>query len=263
METALEEVEFLARSPNRVDVLRMLAAGECTRNELAAETGASQATLGRILGDFQERSWVRRSGAYYRATATGALVASGIGGLLDVIETERALRDIVDYLPTAAMDFDLGHLASATVVTPSQTRPDAPVNRVVDLIRAGSSVVVVSHAFNHQSLAAVHERVTAGEGTFRGVFSEAAIDALAEDPALADHLADLLEADGVAIRVSEDEIPIAVTAVDDVVHVLLRDENGVLQASIETTDETVRAWAAETFERYWEPATPLGPGDLD
>ena len=263
MESTLEEVEFLVRSPNRVDVLRLLAEDHQTRNELAAETDASQATLGRILTDFQERSWVRQLGAEYVATGTGRLVASGISDLLQIIETERELRGIVEYLPTHAMDFDLRHLADATIVTPSQTRPDAPVSRVVDLLGVGSDVTVFSHAFNHQSLAAVHERVTTGEQTFRGVFSEDAVEALADDATLTGYLVDLLDAEDAALRVRTEDIPIAVTTVDDVVHVILRDDSGVLQASLDTDDDAVRSWARDTFDHYWRTADPLKRADLD
>ncbi len=262
MESALEEVEFLARSPNRVDVLRLLSEDRRTRNDLAAEIGASQATLGRILTDFQERSWVQRFGSEYVATATGRLVASGFSDLLQIIETERELRGIVEYLPTHAMDFDLRHLADATVVTPNQTRPDAPVNRVVDLIEEGREVTIFSHAFNHQSLRAVHERVTAGEQSFRGVISGDAVDALTDDPTLTSYLTDLLDAEDTALRVYTEDIPIAVTTVDDVVHVMLRDENGVLQASLDTDDDAVRSWARDTFEHYWNTAEPLDIGDF-
>ncbi|GGL52574.1 helix-turn-helix transcriptional regulator [Halocalculus aciditolerans] len=262
MESVLEEVEFLARSPNRVEVLRLLAEDRQTRDELAAATGASQATLGRILTDFQERSWVRRAGAQYVATATGRLVASGFTDLLNIIETERELRDIVEYLPTHAMDFDLGRLADATIVTPSQTRPDAPVKRVVDLIRDAEAVTVFSHAFNNQSLEAVEARVAAGEQTFRAVFSERAIDALADDAPLRRQLESLLDADGAEIRVRDEDIPLAVTTADETVHMLLRDENGVLQASLDTDDDAVRSWARDTFDHYWRTATPLDAADL-
>ncbi|WP_435102202.1 helix-turn-helix transcriptional regulator [Halarchaeum sp. P4] len=262
MESALEEVEFLARSPNRVEVLRLLAEDRHTRTELAEATGASQATLGRILTDFQERAWVRRAGSEYVATATGRLVASGFTDLLDIIETERELRDVVEYLPTHAMDFDLGHLADATVTFPSETRPDAPVKRVVDLIGDASEVAVFSHAFNERSLSAVHERVTAGAATFRGVFSEHAIDALADAPDLRALLEDLLAHDDAAVRVHGEGIPLAVTTADETVHLLLRDENGVLQASLDTDDDAVRSWANDTFDHYWRSAAPLDADEL-
>jgi predicted transcriptional regulator len=262
MESALEEIEFLALSSNRVEVLRLLSEGRRTRSDLAAATGASQATLGRILGDFEERSWVRREGGAYAATATGELVSEGFADLLDVFETEAGLRGVVRYLPDDALDFDLGHLADATITVPSQTRPNAPVKRLLTLLRGANEVRIFSYAFNEQSLTVVEDRTSAGEQTFEGVFSRSAIDALADDSGLRRRLRSLLDADGAELRIRDEEIPVAVTVVDDAVHLLLRDENGVLQASIDADDEVVRAWARETFERYWESASPLRPEDF-
>ncbi len=151
MEAELEEIEFLALSPNRVEVLRLLAAEPRTRRELAAATDASQATIGRILQDFEERSWIERTNGEYVATPTGTLVADGFTDLLDIFEVESKLRDVVEYLPADALDFDLRHLADATITTPSQTRPNAPVQRVLDLLRDAEEVRVFSHAFNEHS----------------------------------------------------------------------------------------------------------------
>ncbi|MFC4553431.1 MULTISPECIES: helix-turn-helix transcriptional regulator [Halorussus] len=257
MEPALAEIEFLALSSNRVEVLGLLADDRRSRSDLAEATGASQATLGRILHDFEERSWIRREEGEYVATATGRLVAKGFGDLLEILETEGKLRGVVRYLPTHAMDFDLRRLADATVTHPSQTRPNAPVQRVLGLLEDADEVRVFSHAFNEQSLTVIQRRVAAGDQTFRGVFSRTAIDALADDSGLRERLAALLDAEGAAVRVHEEGVPLAVTVADDAVHLLLRDENGVLRASVDTDDRAVRSWAQDTFDHYWRTAAPL------
>lgn len=257
MESALAEIEFLALSSNRVEVLRLLANDSRTRSDLAAATGASQATLGRILGDFEERSWVRREDGEYAATATGRLVAEGFTDLLDILETEGKLREIVEFLPTRAMEFDLRRLTDATVTMPSQTRPNAPVQRVLDLLGEAHECRVFSHAFNEQSLDEIREWVTGSDRTFEGVFSRSAIDALAEDSGLRRRLTSLLDAQGVAVRIHDDEIPVAVTIADERVHLLLRDRTGVLRASIDTDDPAVRSWASDAFDSYWRAASPL------
>ncbi|WP_229120593.1 helix-turn-helix transcriptional regulator [Halapricum desulfuricans] len=262
MDSVLEEVEFLARSENRVEVLTALADSRRTRRDLEAETDASQATLGRILGDFQERSWVRKDGSEYVATATGTLVARGLTDLLEILETECELRGLVRYLPTHAMDFDLRHLADATITTPTQTRPNAPVRRLLDLVETADEVRAFSHAFNEQNLTVIERRVTAGELSFSGVLSRNAIEALADDPELNDRLRSLLAAEDTEIHVREEGIPLAVTIADDTVHMLLRDETGVLRASIDTDDEAVRSWATDTFDHYWRTATSLADDDL-
>jgi len=257
MESALAEIEFLALSPNRVAVLRCLAEDRHTRTDLAVVTGASQATLGRILRDFEERSWIERVDGAYVATATGELVADGFLDLLAIVETERDLRPIIDYLPADALDFDLRRFDDATITVPSGTKPNAPVGRVLDLLREASSARAFSHAFNEGSLGVVERRVAAGEMTFEGVFSRHAIEAVADDDRLRRLLESLLDASEASIRVREEEIPLAVTTADEAVHLLLRDANGVLQASIDTDDPVVRDWAHDEFERYWDGAVPL------
>jgi len=262
MEPELEEIEFLALSPNRVAVLQALADGPQTRSDLASATGASQATLGRILGDFEDRAWIERTDGGYRATVTGRLVARGFSDLLAILDTERDLRAIAQYLPGEAMDFDLRHLAGATVTLPTETRPNAPVQRLIDLEREGREVRAFSHAFNEQTLSLTVEQTAADEMDFRGVFSRGAIDALASDSDLRDRLGSLLAAENATVRICEGGVPIAGTVVDDTAHVLVRDDNGVVQGSIDTDDGTVHEWATETFARYWDEATPLRRDDL-
>jgi predicted transcriptional regulator len=263
MDEALDEIEFLALSANRVAVLRALADRPHTRSELVASTNASQPTLGRILRDFRDRRWTERTSEGYVATATGELVAEGIGELLVTIETDRTLRPIIDWLPTAAMDFDLRHLREATITAPSRTRPDAPLRRALDLLDEATSVRICSHTFNERSLTTVRDRVVEGNGTFAGVFSRAAIDALVADPTLRVRLGELLAASGATIRVYENgEIPVAVAITDDRVHLMLRDDAGILEATVDSDDPVVLSWAAATHERYWADATALDPGAL-
>lgn len=255
MEETLAEIEFLALSENRVRVLESLAAGPHSRSELAEITGASQATLGRILGDFEDRDWVVRTGGGYEATATGRLVAEGFGDLLDVMVAERELREVVAYLPTEAMAFDLRNLADARIVTPSETRPNAPLQRLLEQMRGAESVTAFSHALNDQSLAVVAEQL--GDQEFEAVLTRGAVDALTADETLRDRLRRVVSAPSAAIRVAEDDIPVAVTIADDAVNLLVRDDRGVVQASVDTTDPAVREWAERRYEHYRVHSEPL------
>ncbi|MFC5368849.1 helix-turn-helix transcriptional regulator [Salinirubrum litoreum] len=257
MESALEEIEFLALSPNRVETLRLLAESAHTRRELVEATGASQPTLGRILSDFEERSWVERDGSDYRATVTGRLVSRGFDDLLDVLAADTDLRPVVEWLPGDAITFDLRHLTDATITTPSRVRPNAPVQRAVDLLSDAERVRVVSYALNEQSLDVIADRTAAGEQTFEGVVSAAAVDALADDSQLRGRLRDLLGAQGAEMRVVDDPIPVAATVADDVVHLFLRDDAGILRASLDVASPAVRTWADDLFDRYWADADPL------
>jgi len=260
MDPVLEEIEFLSLSANRVDVLRLLADEPHSRRELAAETGASQPTVGRILRDFEERNWIRRTDMGYEATATGRLVADGMGEFYELLDTERKLRELVDWLPTAELTFDLRELREATVTVPSQTRPGAPVGRVIDLVREAEDVTVLSHAFNDRTLEAVTDWVASG-GRFEAVFSADAIEPVADDAVLADRFRRLVEAETATIRIYDGSVPLAVTVIDDTVSLLLRDDSGRLQAALDTDSPAVADWAREVYGRYRAESRPL-PSEL-
>jgi predicted transcriptional regulator len=259
MDDALEEIEFLARSANRVRVLDRLAEGGATRRELESATDASQPTLGRVLRDLQDRRWVDHDGIRYEATATGRLVSEAFSALAETVRCELTLRPVIEWLPAEELGFDLARLADATITTPSQTRPGAPVRRLVDLLRGASEVRIFSHALNEQSLDVIRRRTSEGSQSFEGVVSADAISAMATDDELRGKLARLVAADDAAIRRADEAIPLAVTIADDVVHLLIRDDEGLLRASIDTDDEAVRSWARERYDQYRDRSTPLDP----
>ncbi len=256
MERVLDDIEFLARSANRVDVLRLVADRPHTRVELAEATDASQPTLGRILHDFEGRRWIAHESAGYSATATGRLVAEGLTELSRCLETEHKLRELLEWLPVEQLDFDLRRLQTARVTVPTQTRPGAPVGRVIECIEAADSVTVLSHAFNDRTLEAVADWVDAG-GTFEGVFSVTAITSVTDDDALAHQLNQLAESQRASLSLYDGPVPLAVTLTEDVVSLLVRDEAGRLQAALDTDDPVVREWAETVYSEFHQKSRPL------
>ena len=260
MDDPLDEVLFLARSGNRIEALRRLSERPSTRGDLCSALDVSQPTMGRILRALEERNWVVREGKRYRATPTGRLVAAGIADLLDRLETESRLRDVVEWLPADDLEFDLRRLADATITTPTTTRPNAPISRMVELLRDTDRALFLSHAFNEAKLDLLRER--SETLVARGVFSEAAIEPVVADPTLRRRLREALSGDGIEIRVTDESVPVAVEVTDDRTHLLLRDGDGVVRTSLDTNDDAVRAWAESIHERYWTDARPLAVDDV-
>jgi predicted transcriptional regulator len=161
------------------------------------------------------------------------------------------------------MEFNLRHLTDATITVPSQTRPGAPVQRVLELLRSSTHVQIFSHAFNEQSLSVIQQRTVKDTQTFEGVFSPAAVDAITHDSTLRQQLQELIGSGSAEIRLHTGEIPLAVTITDETVHLLLRDEDGLLRAALDTDDETVLSWARERHEEYWRDSSPLTPESLN
>jgi predicted transcriptional regulator len=263
MNSALEEIEFLALSANRVEVLSVLSEEAATRRDLESRIDASQPTLGRVLRDLADRRWITYDGERYAATATGQLIVEEFTDLWETVETELKLREVIEWLPTEAIEFDLRHLTDATITIPSQTRPGAPVQRVLELLRASTDVQIFSHAFNEQSLDVIHHRTVEGPQTFKGVFSPAAVDAIAHDSTLRQQLQELMASEAAEIRLHNEEIPLAVTITGNVVHLLLRDGDGLLRAALDTENETVLSWARERHKQYWQNSSPIDVDSLN
>jgi predicted transcriptional regulator len=198
----------------------------------------------------------------YTAAATGEYVAAGLTDLTERLATETRLREVSEWLPTEDVGIGIGDLSSARITTPSQTRPNAPIQRMLDLLGATDSALLLSHAFNGQKLQLVRDRTVEGDLTTRGVFGESAIDAITETAELRDLLVDVVESPDAEIRMTPTEVPVAVEVTDDRTHLLLRDEDGIVRAALDTDDERVRTWATELHEEFWTDATPVTPATL-
>ena len=112
--TPLDDVEFLAGSANRVEVLRLLAVQPWTRRELHDETGIPQPTLGRILDGFDRRGWPARSDDRYRLSRPGALLADEFDDLLATVESIQTLAALDVDLSAEDVDLDPRLLRDAT-----------------------------------------------------------------------------------------------------------------------------------------------------
>lgn len=259
----LEEIEFLARSANRIEVLAALVEEPQTRQTLADSVAVSQPTLGRILRDLTDRTWITTDGDAYRATATGQLVATGITDLRERLATETKLRDVIEWIPTDAVDVGLQHFADARITTPTQTRPNAPITRMLELLGDTDHALLLSHAFNEQKLRLIRDRTADGTLTTDGVFGADAIDAISATADLREMLSEIVATDAAEIRVVTDDIPVAVEVTDTRTHLLLRNSEGIVRASLDTTDDTVRLWARNLHQQYWDAGEPLSPDDID
>lgn len=80
---AHDDVEFLANSWNRFEVLDAVAESPRTRTELKELTNVSRVTLSRVLSDLEDRGWIVRETDRFEATNNGAVVAAAVSRLLD------------------------------------------------------------------------------------------------------------------------------------------------------------------------------------
>jgi predicted transcriptional regulator len=258
----LADVEFLARSANRVRVLASLAEQPASRDELRERTGVERVTLGRILADFEERGWIERTGVDCRVTPLGEVLAAEFGELLDAFAAAQQLGDVARYLPTEHVTFDVTRLADATVTVPERTDPMAAVRRSLQRLADAPAVRLLTDVLTPETLRLLHDRVVGDQLSLELVVERAALERTAATPEMAEPLADMLASDDVTVHLHDGDVPLALALGERTVDLLLTDERGVAMAHVETDDPVVHQWAEETVERYLAAADPLAEATL-
>lgn len=269
IDTPLDDVEFLARSDHRVEVLRTLASGPRTRPDLNDETGISQPTLGRVLGDFEDRNWVERDGHEYELTPFGELVYGAFEDLLDTVETVQKLGDLNELLPSDEMDFDLRELGDATVITPEPGDAFRHVSRIEELFYGADTLRILSPTIapgstedRHVRLAEFLEsdRVNEGIVSTRAREREPLFDPANEE--LLGSIREALELERTRFYVYDGPIPLMLMVADGTTILAPIDHRGLPAAVIETGNGTVRAWVEAKLDEYRAQSVEVTADDL-
>jgi predicted transcriptional regulator len=254
---ALSDASFLARSGNRVRVLTCLSERAMERETVAAETGISRATLGRVLAELEERHWVGSSGRTYEATALGAFVARQFLDLLARLDAARNVCAVVDWFPEAGFPFDLDAFGSAEVVLADGTNALAPATHLQREVRDADHVRVLTSVHLSTSLETGADRALAGDQTVDAVVTPAVVEALQADPDLATASREVLATGHSHVYLCTEDLPYVFVVADDRVNLVLFDRDGAARAVVASEASAVREWADETFERYRAGATRL------
>ena len=247
---SVDEIEFLVRSDHRVGVLTALAEGPRDRAELCEATAASSPTMGRVLGDFEERRWVARDGKTYELTTLGTYVADELVDLCASMATERRLREVWVWLPREMEAFDVDLFEDAVVSYPGPGYPSQPLERIADLVggteslRGFGATVVKSN-----TLEATCNRILAGMDN-EYVFAPAVLEAvLSWDPEL---FGEAMARENCRTFVHEslpDGERCGLLLLDDRVAICCHDgPTGALRAVVDTDARPALAWAESVYE---------------
>jgi predicted transcriptional regulator len=259
MESALEEIDFLARSGHRVGVMEGLIDGPCERRELRTTTGASSPTMSRILTDFKDRQWIVQNGPSYELTPLGEFVAEQFLDLRDAMEIERKLRDVWQWLPREMEGFSIDLFADAVVSYPGPGYPYEPVERLTHLIKGTNRLrgfdSIVYKSINNET---VCQAVLDGM-ELEYVYSPTALEGtLAWNP---ERVMEAASCEHCRIF-AHDDLPdgnrCGLGIVDDRAGICCHDaKTGALTAMIDTDAPEAREWAIATFEQIRREARPV------
>lgn len=252
-ETARDDIEFLVSSWNRLEVLRAIANGPRTRDELRDSTAVSRVTLSRILSDLEARNWIERTTDGYRATPAGAYLADEVTGLLANVRTLNRLGDAVDWIRLEQFDFDLCRLADAEMITPSWDDFAAQTRVLTDIVYDCTVIRGIGTGMDRAFMMAVADAALNGGLAVELLFEPRVIDAVNDEPELARRFRDLADAEAATVYRYQGtdplmELGLLETADDDLVMLCGHYEDGAPPGTVQTADPVVWSWA----ERYFE-----------
>lgn len=257
MHSALEDVEFLARSASRVVVLDSLREAPRTRDELTAVTDVSRTTLSRMLADFEDRGWLIRRNGRFESTAEGRFVASEVTRLLENMETAEQLNGTLAWLPTESFEFDLRSLRDAEVVTLRWNDP-ASMRLLAEHLKGASRVRSIATAVSREVVDILHLLTVEGDASYEGILTPNAIEVVRAHPELRGQLREILESDGTTVYRSAGEPSLAmVMLIDDRAAVCNHGSGGPQMEAVLSDDEAFRSWVESYFESVREDAVEL------
>lgn len=247
---ALEDIEFLARSPHRIDVLGALAEAPRTRHELKERAEVSRVTISRLLDDLDTRGWIVHDNGQYEATASGRVVFREFARLRANLTVGNRLDDALQWLPVEEFDFDLARLRDAEVLPASSwENQTAAIRHAAECVQDASYIRGTAIGFSHEVVDAIHEMVVEDNGDFEAVIDRTAFQMIQNDEGLRRRFTDILRSEsGTLYRYTGPEPLHMVMTFDDLVVICGHVDDGPPPGTLETADTEVHAWAESYFE---------------
>lgn len=255
---AIVEINTLASSRNRVEILRLLRArGEVGKQELRDAFDVSRPTLQRNLATLEDAGWIRSTQSGYSLTVAGKLVEEPFSNLVETVETATKLQPLLRWIPDAHLDLDLGLLANADITVLEPSNPYAPANRFVEKLQQTREFRAFMGVVARDGTEQVWRRVASGEMTVELILTPDAAETFQTDPSFVEFTSELLASDRFDLHIHDADIPFFLGLLDDEILIGVEDADGIPQALAISKNPAVAGWANETFDRYLSRSRPL------
>lgn len=263
----LEDLAYLARSPNRVKVLDALVSEPRSTRDLREVTETTKTTLNRILNEFDDRSWAHRTAdGLYGATPQGEHIWVQFRTLVESMSVIRDFGEDIAVLPademTAGPDrglpLELRRFADATVKRQRPESQGVGRDELLAAARESSTMNVLTDMAAPRILGRIIEdRVLSDQLSGSIVCTTGLVEYLQESR---DHPPDwgaVIEA-GFGVYRDGETVP-ANFAVFDETTLIWGAAGEMRRRVIISRDDHVRRWASDVIGRYRERSAPLDP----
>lgn len=263
MEAVLEDVQFLANSPNRIRVLEALTNGPTTRRELQDETGVARSTVARALDEAGARGWVESMGSRYRITSSGEMMVAEFRRFVERTRGIRQLGAAFEWLPERVYELDFRHLRTAEVTAPTVVNPTAPFDRGLELIRDADEYRGLTQNSFPEYMRVIRDRVERGRLEFQGVIEAGFVESIRSESERRSLWRDVAH----RTWAYEGKVPINMHVLDGTAVIWLCDEDQdgddvFVKGLLESDHPDVVSWAQSLFEEFRSESDPLDPAVL-
>lgn len=260
MGTAIEDLDYLSRSPSRIRVLERISDSPRSRHDLKQHVEASRTTLSRILADFEEREWITRTNGLYRTTPEGDIVASEVRRALNNMDAAKQLNGQLGWLPTDDFGFELHRLQDAEVATLHWNDP-ASIRQLAETLEGATCVKSIAAGLSREVVDVLWMVTVEQSATYEGVLSPAALDIIQDHPELRRQLDEILASNKTSIYEYQGDDPLAmVMVIDDLATICNHNSDSPHMEALLSDDEAFHAWCETYFESILAEAEPLATG---
>lgn len=260
MGTAIEDLDYLSRSPSRIRILERIHESPRSRHDLKQHVEASRTTLSRMLADFEDREWITRRNGQYRTTPEGDIVASEVRRTLDNMDTAKQLNGQLDWLPTDDFDFDLHRLKDAKVASLHWNDP-ASIRQLAETLEGATCVKSIAAAVSRDVVDVLRMVTVEQSATYEGILAPAALDIIRGHPDLRRQLDEILSSNETTIYEYRGDDPLAmVMVIDDIATICNHNSDSPHMEALLSDDEAFHAWCETYFESILAEAEPIATG---
>lgn len=226
------------------------------KQELQAEIDAARTTIQRNLDALLEQGWITNDQRTYAITPLGEAVFSEVATATETVYIVDEFGPFLRRFPKTELGFDIETLTEASITVSSAHSPYAPLNKYIDVLQDADRFRCLLSTVGLQSLVPARNCIVRQGQPHEAVFSADLARTLRTESEYANQLEKLLEAEHYDAFVADTEISYYLGIADDCVQIGVEDD-GILQAIVETNAEEIREWAEQTFQSYRTRAEPL------
>lgn len=257
MPSAIDPLGFVLSSSVRADLLRAVADGTTSTDDLLRDLDASSSAIYSALGRLEDVRLLEARGEGWRLTGSGRLVADflarrdQLGRLLEGAGEYLATHD-TGVLPRRYRH-RMSELADADVLEAAEPDPQGLIREITTRLENTTSVDVLAPIYVDE-----HGSVLPTIEDSRLVIDERIVATAVEAAdSVGDVEAELEDYVDEAIRIAS--VDFALTVTDDALLLSLPTLDGSYDARTEfvAEHERGRQWGTELFESFWADAEPL------